>query len=244
MATTLVIKGANFSANKIDTVIITDPIPCTGISFSAASANVDYGGTYTVSYTVTPADTTDAIEWSSDNADFAVNNGVVTIGAVGTATITAICGEYSATITLTSTATYDADDYDSADNMGLDYTSDYCSLIKGTDRYTLGRVSDTGYHTLWSDAETQAVGLTFCPAIIPPGSTSMKISYSASYATKVGFADMSQQSSVGYGAVKILDHDSSAVSAATRTIIIPSGVDGYYVSAYSSNTALLSIEFS
>ena len=109
MATTLVIKGANFSANKIDTVIITDPIPCTGISFSAASANVDYGGTYTVSYTVTPADTTDAIEWSSDNADFAVNNGVVTIGAVGTATITAICGEYSATITLTSTATYDAD---------------------------------------------------------------------------------------------------------------------------------------
>lgn len=243
MATTLVIRGANFSTNKIDTVIISDPIPCTGISFSAASANVSYNGTYTVDYTVTPADTTDVIEWSSNNADFAVNNGVISIGAVGEAIITATCGEHSATITLTSTATFGADDFDSADNMVIDYTSDYGALYKNTGRFSLGRVSETGYHTLWSDAETQAVGLTFCPAIIPLGSTTMTISYLSAYSTKVGFADMNLQSGAGYGAVKIVSSE-SATAAASRTISVPNNADGFYITVYDSDKTALEIMFS
>lgn len=243
MAKTLIISGADYSTNKLDTVSF-DTVPCTGISFSESTANVSYGSSYTIVPTLTPANTTDTIVWSSNNENFTVNNGVVTIGCVGQAVITGTCGSYSATVTLTSTATFDVDDYDSADNMALDYTSDYGSLVKGSDRYTLGRVSDTGYHTLWSDAETQQVGLTFCPAIIPAGSTSMKITYSASYATKVGFADMSTQSSIGYGAVKIVDHDSSATASASRTLTIPSDADGFYISVYNSDTTALEIEFS
>lgn len=243
MAQTLVITGANFASNKLDTVTLTTPIACKSISFSAAAADVTYNSTYTITYTVTPANTTEAIVWTSNNANFTVSNGVVTIGGVGQGTITATCGSRSASITLTSTATFDSNDFDAANGMGMDFTSDYGTLFKGSDRLTLGLVSDTGYHSLWSDTDTQAVGLTFCPAAIPPGSTSMKINYSASYATKVGFADTNTQSSIGYGAVKIVSHDSAGTSAASRTLTIPNDATGFYVAIYGINLALLEIQF-
>ena len=231
MAKTLVISGADYSANKLDTVSF-DTIPCTGISFSESAASVVYGDSYSITATVTPADTTDEVVWSSNNQNFTVNNGAVAIGGVGEAVITATCGEYSATVTLTSTATFDADDYDFASDMSLIYSNDYCSLdnTSTTGQCAIGRISETEYHTLWVNAATRAVGQTFCPAIIPPGSTSMKITYTASYGQSVAFADRSTQSSGGSGSVEIVDHDSSYVLFAERTLTIPSGADGYYVS--------------
>ena len=111
MSMTLVITGADFSANKLDTVII-DQIPCTGISLAESTANVSYEDTYTAVATVTPADTTQEVVWSSNNPNFPVNDGVVSINGVGQAVITATCGNYSASVTLTSKAVYDIDDYD------------------------------------------------------------------------------------------------------------------------------------
>lgn len=112
MSKALVIKGANFLANRIEQITISDPIPCTGISLSQESLTFDsIGATATLSATLTPADTTEALTWVSSNEDVAtVENGIVTCVGVGSATITATCGTFNATCDVTSTLTVVADD--------------------------------------------------------------------------------------------------------------------------------------
>ena len=80
------------------TVEAEDEIPCTGITLDKPVLNFTGAGQRTIVATVTPADTTDTLTWTSSNSSVAtVSNGVVTAYANGSATITATCGEYSAT---------------------------------------------------------------------------------------------------------------------------------------------------
>lgn len=109
MGKALVLKGVNFSTNKLATVNFSGDIPCTGISLSSDSVSFDaIGGTETLTATPVPANTTDLISWQSSDANVAtVANGVVTCTGVGTATITATCGNYSATCSVSyAGATY------------------------------------------------------------------------------------------------------------------------------------------
>lgn len=108
MATTLVIKNANFSTNKLDTVVFSN-VPCTAISLSDSSASMtSIGETKTLTATLTPSDTTDILRWSSSNDSVAtVSDGVVTAVGVGSATITATCGNYSATCAISVSAEFD-----------------------------------------------------------------------------------------------------------------------------------------
>ncbi|MGN0776752.1 MAG: CotH kinase family protein [Candidatus Ventricola sp.] len=77
---------------------IAEEIPCTGITLDQTELTFDGAGAQTLTATVTPSDTTDTVVWSSDNSSIAsVNGGVVTAKANGSATITATCGDYSAT---------------------------------------------------------------------------------------------------------------------------------------------------
>ena len=77
-------------------------IPCTGITLNQTELTFTEGGSQTISATVTPIDTTEAVVWTSDNTSVAVvNNGVVRAIYNGTATITATCGNQSATCTVT-----------------------------------------------------------------------------------------------------------------------------------------------
>ena len=77
-------------------------IYCTGITLSQTEIIATERGTYTLIATVEPEDTTDSIIWSSSNEDVAtVANGIVQIIYNGNATITATCGEYSATCEVT-----------------------------------------------------------------------------------------------------------------------------------------------
>ena len=95
----LVIKGANFAANKLTTVtFVEDEKPCTAIALSESSKAVTALGDFTLTATVTPADTTDDVLWSSSDETVAtVADGVVTVVGLGSATITATCGEQTAT---------------------------------------------------------------------------------------------------------------------------------------------------
>ena len=73
-------------------------IPCTGITLSATELIFLEASSQTLTASVTPTDTTDKIIWSSDNTEVVtVENGIVTAIDNGTATITATCGDYSAT---------------------------------------------------------------------------------------------------------------------------------------------------
>lgn len=101
MAKTLVIKGADFSANKLATVAF-DSIPCTGISVSPSSVTATTDDPVTITATLTPANTTDTLSWSSsDSTVVTVANGVLTIVGNGTATVTATCGNQTATVSVT-----------------------------------------------------------------------------------------------------------------------------------------------
>lgn len=107
MSKALVINGANFSANKLTTVIFQDT-PCTGISFSESSITLTDYDPVTLQYTVTPSNTTDEIVFTSSDSDVVdVDNGVITAVGLGTATVTVTCGNFSDTIDVVSAITYD-----------------------------------------------------------------------------------------------------------------------------------------
>lgn len=73
-------------------------VPCTGISLNTNTLTFTAEGSQTLIATVAPDGCTDAITWESNNTSVAtVNGGVVTAIANGSAIITARCGNYSAT---------------------------------------------------------------------------------------------------------------------------------------------------
>lgn len=81
---------------------IAEPVPCTGITLDKTELTFTEEGSQTIVATVTPADTTDPIVWSSDNEAVArVENGVVMTVFNGSANITATCGKCSASCTVT-----------------------------------------------------------------------------------------------------------------------------------------------
>lgn len=81
---------------------IGNKVPCTGIVLSADTLSFTTTDTQTLSVVVSPTNCTDTVTWSvSPTGVVSVNNGVVTPIANGSCTITATCGSYSDTCTVT-----------------------------------------------------------------------------------------------------------------------------------------------
>ena len=101
MARTLVIKNANFSENKVTTVVFAS-VPCTGIEFEESSYTITNQNPVEVEYTLTPSDTTDVVTWNSSDTDVVtISDGVMTVVGIGSATITATCNGHTATASVT-----------------------------------------------------------------------------------------------------------------------------------------------
>lgn len=101
MARTLVIKDADFSANKVTTVTFIGGVDCEGISFDQSSYSLTSMDSVVVGYTLAPTDTTDPVRWSSSDENVVtISGGTMTVVGIGTATITATCGNYSASATV------------------------------------------------------------------------------------------------------------------------------------------------
>lgn len=79
------------------------PVPATGITLNHSTLSLAVGGSVALTATLTPENATDAVVWSSNNKEIAEvsNNGTVTAKALGTATITATVGSYTATCEVT-----------------------------------------------------------------------------------------------------------------------------------------------
>lgn len=78
--------------------------PCTGITLDKDTLTIARGETATLTATVEPADTTNTIVWSSENDNIAtVENGVVTAVGLDETTITAACGDKTASCKVTVT---------------------------------------------------------------------------------------------------------------------------------------------
>lgn len=144
MSKALVIKGANFTANKIETIVIEESIPCTSIVLSEESVQFSaIGETRKITATVAPVDTTDSIQWLSSNEDVAVvTNGSIECVGVGTAVVTAICGERTAYCDVTSTVTINADSiYSHTNGLYADGTDLAASPVKD---YVNAKSNDRG----------------------------------------------------------------------------------------------------
>lgn len=89
-------------SNKCVVTVTDEAVPCTGIKVEPTTAEVEVGKTAVLKATAEPADTTDEIKWSTSDEKIAtVANGTVTGVAVGEATITATCGDKTATCKVT-----------------------------------------------------------------------------------------------------------------------------------------------
>lgn len=99
---TITAKCGDYSAScSVSVSGIAEPVACTGIILNVSELTFTEKGSQTLVATVEPSDTTDVVVWESDNTSIAtVENGVVTALANGTAIITATCGNYSATCTV------------------------------------------------------------------------------------------------------------------------------------------------
>ena len=81
-----------------------DCVACTGVTLNANTMTFDdVGATKTLVATLSPSNTTETLRWSSSNPNIATisNDGVVTSVADGECIITATCGEYSDTCSVT-----------------------------------------------------------------------------------------------------------------------------------------------
>lgn len=86
--------SANVSEGSATLTIVN---PCTGITLDKDTLTIARGETATLTATVEPADTTDKVVWSSADKTIAtVENGVVTAAGLGETTITATCGNQTA----------------------------------------------------------------------------------------------------------------------------------------------------
>lgn len=99
--------AASYNSASV-TVAASQPttVPVSGIALNKSNLNLTVGGAETLTATVSPENATDkTVTWSSSNSGVAsVNNGVVTANAVGSATITATAGNYSAMATVNVSA--------------------------------------------------------------------------------------------------------------------------------------------
>lgn len=95
---TITVTCGNYSTScSVSVSGLFEPIPCTGVTLNETSLTFTGTGTQTLIATVTPSDTTDSLVWSSsDKTKATVVDGVVTAIANGSVTITATCGNYSA----------------------------------------------------------------------------------------------------------------------------------------------------
>lgn len=103
---TITAKCGNYSTScSVAVSGISESVACTGITLDKNELTFDGEGTQTVMANVTPADTTDSVVWVSSNPAVAlitVEGNVCTVQSKknGSAVITASCGEYSASCTV------------------------------------------------------------------------------------------------------------------------------------------------
>ena len=158
---------------KSNELFLIQAVPATGVSLDKTSVQISAGKQETLVATVTPADTTDAIVWTSDNTDVAtVANGVITAVADGTATINATVGAYSATCEVTVETVHEhnwsyaaSGDTITATCSG-EGTCDVTALTLTIVKPTMSRYNDGGNENATiKDGVTSIGGVSNLPAI-------------------------------------------------------------------------------
>lgn len=231
MTRTLVIKNADFSVNKVTQVTFGGDVPCTGISFASDTISLTGYETETVEYTLTPSNTTDVVSWESSNTNIVtIEDGTLTVVGVGSCTITATCGEYSDSATVTVTMYAIPNWFLASFNTNNSAHVLYWASSSTTYISAYGKGEQAGQYCIYN-----AITPTDRNSVIKlPGNTGrIKISvtntslfesntFSKLFWLKDESAQWSQQHAAYY------DHEETAyniVSETTKTYTVPSGID-------------------
>lgn len=219
MSKALIIKGANFSANKVETVTIGESVPCTGISLSESAIALDtLNETVTLVATLTPSNTTDDLSWSSSDENVAtVADGVVTCVGVGSATVTATCGNQNAMVSVSCSDLVTLNDiysilpgYRYSGSLDLSATPPHDGVGLTADQSAETFYSDentlNGYRAFICNSSTQELVAGKYPIPIPSGSNQMTITVpatvvSGSYRMRVVLLNASEQQTYVSGAI-------------------------------------------
>lgn len=243
MSKVLVLNGTNFATNKIKTITFGDSVPCTGISLDQSTKSLTSLTAFSLVATATPSNTTDTISWTSSDTDVAtVASGVVTPVGLGTATITATCGSFSATCALT------------IDNVVPSYKA-VCGYFPfkrtsngnamTTDKKSVASYSGfiiaddkaTGLYTIESKSDVDTSPYRFVPIMIPAGATKIIVSSTSStlgkYKTRTLYIDSTKQQTTydtGIGAYCVQgttgDFDQGSTQNSPIELTIPNNVEG------------------
>ena len=172
MSKALVIIGVDFSTNKLTKDTFVENIPCTGITFSNSSISITSYTPVEIEYTLSPADTTDQVTWASSDTDVAtVSGGVVTAVGLGTCTITATCGSFSASATITVNIAYTLSAIFA--RMGSEYDSSM-TLIEA-----YGRGTTLGSGSMAADypfVRGTNISADYYPIVLPKNTKSITVS--------------------------------------------------------------------
>lgn len=185
MSKALVIKGASFAANRVEQIVISQPVPCTGLTLSQNTITFTaIGQTQQLTATLTPADTTEALTWVSSNPDIisVSDTGLVTCIGVGTATITAMCGVQSASCAVTATHTINAATLKAGNGYQLATTNlsigkDYCSVYPLAYSRVYATEVQADYHAFPFSTYTDLTSDAY-PIKLPAGTKDIAVEYS------------------------------------------------------------------
>lgn len=229
MAKTLVIKGANFSANKVATVVFAD-VPCTGISLDSDSYSVTSLGELSATYTVTPSNTTDAVTWtSSDTSVVNIVDGTPVVVGIGSCTVTVTCGTHSDSASVTVALSYTANwDFGMATISASNYISHSASNSRICTRGTGNQA--TTYKMIGAGYSDSAVKIPSGVGRIKITTTNPTFFYNNSASAKLIWGkDESAGDSTFPTAIKAISEEGAynIRTDSTKTYTIPSGVDSF-----------------
>lgn len=239
MSKTLVLKGTNFAANRLDVVSFENVVPCTGITLDESIKSVTAMSDFTLTATPTPADTTDSVIWDTSDATVAtVSGGVVTPLSLGEVTITAQCGSFSASCAVT------------IDNVVPDFIavagynpyrrSQYGNAMT-TDKKTsltttlliVAANQATGLYPIESKVDVDTSPYRFVPILIPAGATKIIINTSIGrLKTRTYFLDSTkEETTYGTGGAYCVygtmgEWDQGSTANGPLEISIPDNIEG------------------
>lgn len=192
MSKALVISGADFSANKLDTVSLLTPVPCTGIALNVSAVSfTKFRETATLTATVTPVDTTDTVIWASSDTDVVeVVGGALTAVGVGTATVTATCGNHSAACTVTAKVIYEESELYRANGYGIiasPWNSNRMSAEANSSYFAFAMGTNALGNKILPYNGLSVLGQNVYPIPIPKKASTIKIVSPDSTGTKLGY---------------------------------------------------------
>lgn len=236
MSKALVIKGADYSATKIKTVEFLIQNHCESIALSESSLSLNTLESQTLTATILPEDCTDVLTWDSSDTDVvSVEDGILTINGLGTATITATCGEQSASCAISvdnieittgwewgfAFLNATTNDFGTA-NVPNDYSKIYYGdeVPLDSTRYRLSR-------------SASFVGdFNVAPTILPSGVGSVRFeSANMAGSYSVLFYDSAQRSGSTANALMLQGYKQNAPSSGVvdKTFNVPEGADSFTI---------------